>query len=65
MEWINVSEKDPEGICLVWIEKPSLGTNICVGNFTGNVHLIGGRFAFDMPEPLFWMPLPQPPENIC
>lgn len=34
---------------------------IQVANYHLDVKVIGNMFAFDMPPPTHWMPLPEPP----
>ena len=61
-EWIRVDDEKPSGICLVYLSEPSLRSQFHVAIYRENVSIIGGHFAFDMPAPTHWMPLPEPPK---
>lgn len=66
MEWINVND-DPipmDTDVLVYLEQPSLGRHVHSANFKAKgISIIGHYFAWDLPKPLYWMPLPEPPKN--
>ncbi len=56
---IDTAPKDGTWV-LVYLEDSSLGVHVYPASF-GRIAMIGHSFAFDMPKPTHWMPLPQPP----
>lgn len=59
--WISVDERKPEGLCLVYLTESALRSRFHVALYSEKVAIIGGHFAFDMPKPTHWMPLPETP----
>lgn len=50
---------------LVWMEEPLLGSHIHVMTIRNKIKILAGNFAFDHPDPLYWMPthfIPKPKE---
>ena len=61
-DWQPFETAPKTGVFLVWLAEEKLGSRIQVMR-AGKAALIGGYFHFDAPKPLFWMPLPNPPEG--
>lgn len=61
-EWISVEDRQPEGMCLVFLEEERAHSRIHAAKFKGSLAIVGGHFAFDMPKITHWMPLPEPPK---
>ena len=60
-EWISAKDIPPNGLCIVQLEKPMCGMLVHCATFNDNgVNVIGGAFAWDMPEVVYWMPQPEP-----
>lgn len=68
--WISVKERLPEKNewVLVYIKCKNLRDEVTYETHTGKLQgtfwVIGGHFSFDIGEPLFWQPLPEPPKTI-
>ena len=62
-EWQPI-ETVPFGTFLVWLESPhrSMGTCVSIMRNEPNAQFINGLFAWDLPLPTHWMPLPEPPQ---
>lgn len=59
-DWQPIETAPTEGRFLVYM--PTYNRNpIQVANYHLDVKVIGNMFAFDMPPPTHWMPLPEPP----
>lgn len=70
MKWEPIETAPKYHSFLVWLEAPTCGSHVQVCTKRMNITLIGQHFAFDMPKPLYWMPLPDPPakaqgESTC
>jgi len=61
--WLPICEAPSEGVFLVWLETPMLGSQVQVMNKRINYATIGSQFASDAPKPLYWQPLPKPPQE--
>jgi hypothetical protein len=59
--WISVSERLPEGFCLVVVKACDFSSSECfhVADYSGPVAVVGGKFYFDQPEVTHWQPLPE------
>ena len=63
-QWVPVSERLPEGQCLVHLDKPMFGRKVHSAVYEGRYAEIGGVFSFDTPGiTTHWMPLPPPPKE--
>lgn len=64
-QWQLISTAPKDGTFLVWLSEPhkTMDTNVGVMMRHPNVTFINGLFAFDLPEPTHWMPLPAPPAS--
>jgi hypothetical protein len=62
--WTPRAEWTEEGPCLVWLEKPVLGSQVQVANIHPNTTVVGGRFSFEAPAILFCRPLPACPAMV-
>ena len=65
MKW-QPFETAPEDDCfLVWLKEPAptMSSRIAIMRRHPNGSIINGLFAYDMPEPTLWQPLPLPPLN--
>ena len=58
--WQPIETIPIDDACLVYLEKPMLGSNTHVKS---NAITIGGIFAFEAPNVIAWQPLPQPPNS--
>ena len=58
--WQPMDTCPPEGQFLVYMPEHHL-CKIQVAMWHPNCKIIGGCFAFDMPTPTHWHPLPPPP----
>lgn len=62
--WINVKDRKPKGICLVYLSKKHLGKRIHTASYHKNLVEVGGGFDFDLDGVVtHWQTLPEPPEN--
>jgi len=61
-EWISVEDRKPEGDCLVFLDKESLGRRIHSAKYC-NIVLIGHHFHWDCTKVTHWMPLPAAPKE--
>lgn len=68
--WISVKDRLPEKNewVLVYIKCKNLRDEVTYETHTGKLQgtfwVIGGHFSFDIGEPLFWQPLPEPPKPL-
>ncbi len=62
MEWKTIDSAPEEGVFLVWLAEPLLGSQVQTARWHPNVKTIGAVFHFDAPKPTHWMPLPEPPK---
>lgn len=58
--WIKLEKPAPEGELLVLLEDGSMHT----ASFGRATTYVGGRFHFDMPKVLYYMPLPHVPKGF-
>lgn len=58
-EWRSLDSVPKEGSFLVLLETAdkTMGSRVAVAMFHPNVKFINGKFAFDMPKPVGWLPL--------
>ncbi|WP_229011627.1 DUF551 domain-containing protein [Paraburkholderia gardini] len=59
-DWQPIETAPAEGQFLVYMPDEKRQP-IQVARWHPNVKIIGGAFAFDLPPPTHWMPLPEPP----
>lgn len=61
--WKPIDTAPKEGIVLVYLEKPMLGSYVQPARLGPGMKTIGSLFHFDAPKPTHWMPQPLPPET--
>ena len=65
MSWQPIETAPEEGVFLVWLAEPQLGSRVVPMKKRRRPQptLVGGYFDFDSPKPTHWMPLPPPPQG--
>lgn len=60
-QWRDIETAPKDGSpFLVCLESEMLNSRVHIATFHPNVKIIGGRFAFDAPKAIGWMPSPEP-----
>ena len=62
-KWRDMGDAPKEGVFLVFLERERCGSRVYPMRRSKHISTIGTNFAWDMPKPIAWMPLPSPPEN--
>lgn len=63
MSWIDIKDQKPQGSVLVMLERKVSHNYIHTAYYCDDFAIIGGRFAFDIPNVTHWQPLPEPPKG--
>lgn len=61
--WQHIATVPLNTPVLVYLEREILGLRIHSAIFRKNISTIAGFFHYDMPRPLYWMPMPDEPEG--
>ncbi len=66
VNWVKVNgvEEIPEGTFLVCLEEKRMGSIIHIASVHKNMSLVGGYFYFDMPKVIYYVELPELPEEL-